>query len=438
MTRIEGRLLVTSGTYSVEFYANAVVNHSGLSEGQWFLGTATATYDPALGYAPITGNFAIPSIPGATLVWNNRPVEDHFISAVAINASGNTSEFSPARDVLRSAVQVTFSGTQIKANFVPESNPILGGKLNLAGAEAVCMVNHFNWLQYVTPPAPWQFFTVHNGVAVLDPGAVPDPVENSPAFGYQLRAAGHPNVVIEIEGPTDAFPFVYNEINEPKSPYNLSDQIKTLPGIGQVLEFDDAPSLPSLVAGFLSFQTSLLGVPSAGGTPKNANDFTQWAGLSSAFRWQSDAKVDAHGNPAGGGVSNVSFMAAVPGRSLGSYKSGGVSGVVFADGSTGSAEDTLGSSLTTSSVPDTADQGGSAVAASLISPPTTSDQSPNSFSPAATTASETSWSSAVDPQAATVASQPTSGLTALSAAGHLRRPRSIQPDILGPIDWDNF
>jgi hypothetical protein len=331
MTHIQGRLLVSSGTYSIEFYANAVVNHSGLSEGQWFLGTTTATYDPALGYAPIMANFAIPSIPGATPIWNNRPVQDHFISAIAIAANGNTSEFSAARDVLRSAVQVTFSGTKISANFVPESNAILGGRLNLAGAEAVCMVNHFNWLQSITPPAPWQFFTVHNGTATLDAAGVFDPVQNAPAFEYQLRAAGQPNVVIAIEGPTDAFRFVYNEVNEPGSPFNLPDQIKTLPGVGQVLQFGDAPALPNIVAGLLSFRTFLLGIPFAGGTSKNEGAYMQWAGLSSGFRWQSDAKLDAHGNPAGGGVTNVGFLQAVPGSVPSSHLSGGVSGVQFTD-----------------------------------------------------------------------------------------------------------
>jgi hypothetical protein len=333
MTHIQGRLLVSGGSYSIEFYANTVVNHSGLSEGQWFLGTATATYNATLGYAPITANFAIPSIPGATLVWNNRPVQDHFISAIAIAANGNTSEFSAARDVLRSAVQVTFSGTQISANFVPESNPILGGRLNLAGAEAVCMVNHFNWLQSITPPAPWQFFTVHNGTATLDAAGVFDPVQNAPAFGYQMRAAGHPNVLIAIKGPTDAFRFVYNEVNEPGSPFNLPDQIKTLPGVGQVLEFGDAPALPNIIAGLLSFRTFLLGVPFAGGTSKNEGAYIQWAGLSSGFRWQSNAKLDAHGNPAGGGVTNVGFLQAVPGSLPSSHMSGGVSGVEFTDAS---------------------------------------------------------------------------------------------------------
>jgi hypothetical protein len=332
-TTIVGRLMVSSGAYTIEFYANAGVDRSGLSEGQWFLGTATATYNAALGYAPINARFATPVIPNPTTVWNNRPVQDHFITATAIAANGSTSEFSPARDVLRGAVQITFQGTDMEAKFVPEANPILGGRLNLAGAAAVCGVNHFNWIQFVTPPAPWQFFIVHNGHGVAAPTPVTDPVENAPAYSYELQAPGHPICIISIDGATDGFRFVYNEVNESNSPYNLADQIKTISGVGQVLEFADSPELPTVVAGLLSFQTYLVGIPFAPGTAANDTRYIQWAGLSTGFSWQTDAKTNpSNGRYVSGGVRNVGFLLAGRHGKWLHFARGKVSGVRFLSG----------------------------------------------------------------------------------------------------------
>jgi len=298
MTTIQGRLQVTGATagqiFLIEFYANARVDPSGLSEGQWFMGTATAKYNAALNYAPISASFPIPSVPPAKTEWNNQPVLDHFITASAIDAHGDTSEFSPARDVLRSSVRVNPSDPKnIFAWFVPETNEILGQSLSLTTAETVCGVDHFNWLQLVTPPDPWKLYIVNTAKkgskpAQVKPSQAWDPVENYPTFRYEFMARGRTTILVPLQGNlSDGFPFYWNETPLAGSPFNLANHTP-ITAVGQELAFVDAPTVPPSMSGWLSFKTYLVGVPYKGGTPANANQtaYIQWTGLGTGFYWR--------------------------------------------------------------------------------------------------------------------------------------------------------
>src|SRR5262249_22603671 len=102
---IEGTLPGPAGLFRIEFYANPALNASSLSEGQQFLGSLTT----AAG-AVFTADFPSSDF-GAD-----------FIPATATDANGNTSEFSPCRDVLRGSVEYALSTTnpaKINASFLP-------------------------------------------------------------------------------------------------------------------------------------------------------------------------------------------------------------------------------------------------------------------------------------------------------------------------------
>ncbi len=80
---MQGRLnSSTSSTYTLEFYSNASCDASGFGEGQVLLGSTSVTTD-ANGNA--TFNVTLP-VPLAA---------NQFVTATAIDAAGNTSEFSP-------------------------------------------------------------------------------------------------------------------------------------------------------------------------------------------------------------------------------------------------------------------------------------------------------------------------------------------------------
>jgi parallel beta-helix repeat protein len=309
-TMISGRLeSATPGkTYLIELYANAGVDASGLSEGQWFLGTVKTSYNAALGFAPIHAVFATPAIPGATLTWNNEPVLDHFITGIAIAPDGNTSEFSPARDVLRGSVKVKTNGPNIGAWFYPGTNRILGRTLNMNQAAAVCGVDHFNWIQYVTPPSPWQICVLKGGRYVpVSPAQSWDPVENFQTSKPEFRAPGKtPEPITLAGGKSDNFPFYLSEVNQKGSPFNLPSFTTS-----QSLNFADAPHTTPSIAGSLSFQTYLVGLPFKPGAAANATSYIPWVGVGTGFKWKSDAKSPP---PAGkpGGVKQGSWLQAIP------------------------------------------------------------------------------------------------------------------------------
>ncbi|MEQ1861587.1 MAG: hypothetical protein ABMA13_16825, partial [Chthoniobacteraceae bacterium] len=88
MSNVSGSLHSTAGaTFLIDFYASAVADPSGFGEGQVFLGNIGVTTDGS-GDAPFNFN------PGAM-----APPPGSFITAVATDGAGNSSEFSAALPV---------------------------------------------------------------------------------------------------------------------------------------------------------------------------------------------------------------------------------------------------------------------------------------------------------------------------------------------------
>jgi uncharacterized repeat protein (TIGR01451 family) len=369
---IQGFLRGIAGTdYQIQFYANATLDPLQLSEGQEFLGAVTVT-------AGVTGLADISATIGA-------PADGtQYITATATDPDGNTSEFSPCRDILRGSVQVQVNGASITATFHPTVYVT-----SLAQAAQICGVNHFNWEQVITDiPDDWTWFTYQNTAAVTwqavpifnaagaitsffvpavpvpitpVPTPITDPIDTPPDhYGVHsnnaaaIDPAHYPagDILIGDPGPVmDSFPFYYNEDNGvPTNPGDISDPTITTP---TELNFFDRPSMPEAfysggADAFEAFQTSLAGV---------MDDFDHtaiiWEGIQAAggsttqFTWKSNAKIaPPTGPPAPGGTDFLGYIAVWNSSGLPPVASGTVSNVGYADASASSTPVTLSLSQT--------------------------------------------------------------------------------------------
>jgi parallel beta-helix repeat protein len=143
-TTIQGALNAVANTaFDLDFYANTNTGPSGFTQGEKFLGSQAVTTD-ATGNATFTATFPTPDT-----VTPASP--DGYITATATDSDGNTSEFSPLRDVLRGAIavpRVSQARTKIEADFEPA--------LGLDQVAAIWGVTHFNWVQHVVHlPRDW-------------------------------------------------------------------------------------------------------------------------------------------------------------------------------------------------------------------------------------------------------------------------------------------
>jgi uncharacterized repeat protein (TIGR01451 family) len=353
---VEGFLSGVPGTtYQIQFYANSTLNPLQLSEGHEYLGAETVTAG-ADGQADIAAPLGVPA-DGA-----------QYITATATDPNGNTSEFSPCRDILRGSVhfQILSSGWEIEATFQPTVYVT-----SLAQAAQICGVNHFNWEQLITQ-APWQYFTYQNSPAVTwqqqpiagtndwfwpavpagvnpAPIAAPivDPIDTPPEhYGMHSAAAAAADPIhfpggdlaVADAGPgLDTFPFYYNEDNGvPTNPGDISNPAITN---GTRMTFYDAPRVPQpFYAGagadnYISFETSLAGV--MGDIDHTA---VIWQGIQAVggsttqFTWNSNAAyVVAPPYPTVGGVISPAYIAVWSSSGLPPVASGGVSHAGFAN-----------------------------------------------------------------------------------------------------------
>ena len=156
-TTIVGTLTPQGGqtSYWIEFYANSQLSSFGnLSEGEWFLGAQSFTVG-ADGLVHILFTCTTPGLPSMLPSQNYSHVAgnpanagiapDHLITALADDGHGNTSEFSPCRDILRNAVGENVVSTSIHNKKGPISiskvfqpNTILGSPLTLTQAAQDC------------------------------------------------------------------------------------------------------------------------------------------------------------------------------------------------------------------------------------------------------------------------------------------------------------
>jgi len=371
---IQGFLRGNAGTtYQVQIYANATLNPLELSEGQEYLGSVSAT-------ASVTGN--------ADFAASFSPPADgpQYITATATDPDGNTSEFSPCRDVLRGSVHYQISGAFIQATFQPTVYVT-----SIAQAAQICGVNHFNWEQMITY-APFQYFTYQNTPAVTwsqqpIPGtkdsfwpAVPaavnptpiempvtDPIDTPPQYyGIHSAAAakadpvhfpgGDQSVAYPGPGGVDRFPLYYNEDGFGSG--SSEDDISTFTSATR-MTFSDTPRVPlpfysgTGVGNYLSFQTSLAGV---------MDDFDHtgivWQGIvgsdssTTQFTWNSNAAyVVAPPYPGVGGVVSPAYIAVWDTSDLPPVASGGVSNVSYTAMGSSSTRVTLSLSQSVSPQP---------------------------------------------------------------------------------------
>ena len=352
-TTIVGTLIPQGGqtTYWIEFYANSQLSATGnLSEGEWFLGAQTFTVG-ANGLVDISFTCATPAtpsmLPGATGYTHvaGDPLdaaiaEDHLITAIAVDGSGNTSEFSPCRDILRNTVgdsAVTTGehkvGGPASIAKVFQPNTILGSQLTLAQAAADCGASQFNWLQtYSSPNLQFELYEQDNQLGTktipgysgfyrdVGPYDGIDPVMDSPLFLVLITGPGGA-IPVSI-GTTDGLPYYYNVGSIAGSDSDLAafqgDAVPFGLNPTDMLSFYDQPSLSSYMGQYLlNFSTSLVGVPANGdqGTPM------AWAGLDTAFSWQTD----------GTNATNVAYLTAGSGGNSPPVVYGGIFNVEYAD-----------------------------------------------------------------------------------------------------------
>jgi len=337
-------------TYTVEFYANSAANAAGLSEGQQFLGSATA-----LGNQLVTMPFT-PTTYGTT-----------YITGITIDSNGNTSEFSPVRDLLRNSVgnfaltpKPRTNAPSIAAFFQPK---IGSTAMTLARAAQICDVDHFNWTQTITGLPPGQSYFIYQGTwntsisATGHPFWPPPPAPTTPANGtrYDLPIApGHygvssptaaavdpdnfPTGVMAVSPyPNDIYTYYTNEdaVSLGKTygnyvpganPISFVATNNASTAMAQI--FYDAPILPqpfNPTLAYKSFETQLTGVF---GDPNHSGVI--WGGIPNTnFHWQSNAVY----NPKAPGVVQGQILYgydSVPiGAATPTASAGGVSGVQY-------------------------------------------------------------------------------------------------------------
>jgi CSLREA domain-containing protein len=316
LTTIKGTLTGTPGTsYDIDFYADSNVDSSHYSEGKQFLGSKSVTTD-GQGNATFTATYPTPD------------VGDQYITATATDRDGNTSEFSPCRDVLRNSLHRVLAAAPpwIIVQFIPNFG------LSLDQAAAICGVDHFNWINQITyKPADWTFWrfltgqSPPQGVPIIDLSTFYDPDTETHGGIYSIGITA-----------TRITP----RVDDVKYPGLVDDKIfygnEPMPSqVGKhVMEFDDKPAQPddflnrTVAAGdYIGFKTKLAGV-NADLTP------TVWEGLQTNFTWKSNATYDHTKGERiiGGQVFDVNFFSTLDDTALPPVIAGGVFDVQFPDG----------------------------------------------------------------------------------------------------------
>ena len=227
---------VAGPKYTVEFYTNSGTDVAGLSEGQQFLGLWT-----------VLGNQMM-TVPLALTANGTQ-----YITGITIDANGNTSEFSPCRDVLReSVVTAQRSGQSAKPTSITLMfSPRLGTTLmSLQRAAQICDVDHFNWIQTITglPSDDEQFLYPledTNGNAVQFPppqnlrayppttdGPVPSPesgygVHSDTAMKRDPQDYPTGDKQVDNRGPVDNYIYYINEDPSDLASYYYTLDAKT-------------------------------------------------------------------------------------------------------------------------------------------------------------------------------------------------------------------
>ena len=335
-TTIAGTLQAVAGqtSYWVEFYANGRLSgKGGLSEGQWFLGAQEFSDIDANHQVGIRFTTDTPADNSTGPYGASGPVLDHLITAVAIDANGNTSEFSAARDVLRNAVANDSGAASLQINSqIPQAykaamaaydnsrktypsyfdtifqpNKILGVTPTVDSAAKYCDVAHFNWLQYVTLSAPTYVLVpnpqgtipVQIGTSTVEYSStgsaltypVVDPILNFPSQVYGVALTGPKPWGVVTYGKaasTDGLPYYMDDTqgaSDPLSVVSYQAGLRSAAGSSfsskDMFGFCDAPTVQNASgAGPATFIAGLAGVPVVASAAP-----VQWVGLNTNFQW---------------------------------------------------------------------------------------------------------------------------------------------------------
>ena len=225
-------------------------------------------------------------------------VADPLGAITEMNDSDTTKSLSAAPDdILANSVNASVNPNvpyEIDANFMPA-----GRALNLAQAEALCGVDHFNWLQYIEQiPENWQFEILTfppvgtEGIVsavtvfppIIDPIVETDVLSQNKMYAIGFNGGGQfspnsttwpANTSAVANAASDDEVYFWNE---DISQQNIASHTTTY-----AVNFDDKPYVPASAmppGGSEQFETSLVGV-SPNGSPKI------WGGL--GFTWSTNA-----------------------------------------------------------------------------------------------------------------------------------------------------
>ena len=341
----------SGASYVVEFYANTNTDASGLSEGEQFLGSATVKGDEmqTIAFTPTTA--------GA-----------QYITGIAIDPNGNTSEFSPCLDLLRNSVHQgttpAYAQRPQDITMFFEPNNIAPGLLpgttsmTLARAAQLCDVNHFNWTQTITglPSDDVQFeYPLTANFPPPDnlrsyPTTLYDPCPSSTSdygihsdIAQTLDPTDYPKGDVFIEptpGGNDNFDYYINEnqasLNQNYYKVNYQTQEGFLNGNAStsnaLLFYDgaDSPQPFNPNNGATSFHTEITGVFGLATASS-----VIWTGIPMTnFNWSSNAITTPTGAFISGSSSIPVYDFASPGEVLPPIISGGLFDVEYDVGGT--------------------------------------------------------------------------------------------------------
>ncbi|MBE7514816.1 MAG: PD40 domain-containing protein [Anaerolineales bacterium] len=288
---------LSTANFRVEVYANETCDTSGNGEGQYYLGGVTGVNTDGAGNAAWM-------VSGIT----NLPSSARFITALAISAAGNTSEFSPCR-----ALPVVIDSTDASTIFLDAAHAIAEGATigdrfilrlptALTGAETVTVTitsNNAARLLFVVQTHPVfttassrsYVFTSANwslprAVNLHAPNNTGDPAgAETITFNVDITASSSPNYTVGA-AYTDQPVFVYDPgvIVTPSGTPTLSIPVSGMEGTyylnlsappGMVLN-NVVPNYPeSVTIDVGSYNTTLLNITPAARTFTRANWMTQ-------------------------------------------------------------------------------------------------------------------------------------------------------------------
>src|SRR5271157_3435326 len=299
-----------------------------------------------------------------------------YITGIAIDPNGNTSEFSPCRDLLRNSVitpktlQIPNSNfTQTPADiilfFVPNNltPALLPGAtyVTLARAAQICDVNHFNWTQTITglPSDDVEFLyplqdSEGNNVNFPPPQSLRsypntlyDPVPSSTSsYGIhsdiveQMALIDFPNGDTQID-TADADNYNYYMNEAPDNVGGLGDTYNYVTFNPETRIGTENPNF-STANGLLFWDRPSLWEPFNPGGNGQTTFLTQltgvfgnetgvvWGGISNTnFTWADNAVRNLTTGATTGGATNISFQSVPLGTVLPPVSSGGVFDVQY-------------------------------------------------------------------------------------------------------------